>query len=207
ALVGAVAERIERLRGDDHLVAAGQLVERPPDNLFADAARVHVGGVEEVDAVLERADEERAAGGLVEDPRPPLRRAIGHRPETDARDLQARATEPNVIHRRRRRGGPFVSSVSPLCPCSYFTSRSSTSNSSVALGGIAPPAPRWPYPSSDGMTSVRVPPTFIPATPWSQPRMTCPPPSLNENGSPWSFELSNFLPCLSAAFGSYSHPV
>src|SRR4029077_8480 len=114
ALVGAVAERIERLRGNDHLIAAGQLVERPPDKLFADAARVHVGGGEEGDAVLERADEDRAAGGLVEDPRPPLRRAIGHRPETDARDLQARATEPNVIHRRRRRGGPFVSSV-PLC--------------------------------------------------------------------------------------------
>ena len=35
-----------------------------------------------------------------------------------------------------------------------------------------------------GSTSTRRPPTFMPSKPWSQPGMTCPAPSGNENGSP-----------------------
>ena len=45
------------------------------------------------------------------------------------------------------------------------TSSSSTSNRSVAFGGMSPPAPWLPYPSCGGMVSVRLPPTFMPATP------------------------------------------
>src|SRR6266536_39111 len=47
------------------------------------------------------------------------------------------------------------------------------------------------------MISVRLPPTFMPTTPSSQPLMTWPPPSAKENGRPLSLELSNFLPSLS----------
>ncbi len=36
----------------------------------------------------------------------------------------------------------------------------------------APGKPRAPYPSSGGIVSLRTSPTFIPATPWSQPLMT-----------------------------------
>ena len=50
-------------------------------DLLADAERVHVGGVEEVDAGLERAAKERLRRGLVEDPRPPLGRAVAHAAE------------------------------------------------------------------------------------------------------------------------------
>src|ERR671916_3342096 len=44
------------------------------------------------------------------------------------------------------------------------------------------------------MTSRRRPPTFIPSTPWSQPWMTWPWPSGNENGSPVSHDASNCRP-------------
>ncbi len=85
---------------------------------------------------------------------------------------------------------------------SYFTSSSSTSNTSVEFGGISEPAPRAPYPIAGGIVSTRVPPTFMPANPWSHPGMTCPAPSGNSNGSLRSFELSNFFPRLSALLAS-----
>jgi len=54
------------------------------------------------------------------------------------------------------------------------------------------------------MSSVRLPPTFNPATPSSQPRITWPVPSLKVNGLLRSCELSNFAPL--APF-TQSHPV
>jgi hypothetical protein len=47
----------------------------------------------------------------------------------------------------------------------YSTFSNSTSNTSVALGGITPPAPFGPYAKSGGIVSLRTPPTFIPVTP------------------------------------------
>src|SRR5436309_1974025 len=89
----------------------------------------------------------------------------------------------------------------------YFTSSSSTSKISVALGGITPPAPRSPYAIADGMINVRWPPTFMPITPSSQPRMTLPAPRENPNGTWRSRELSNLAPFLSGLESSYIHPV
>jgi len=74
----------------------------------------------------------------------------------------------------------------------------------LAGGGGAPAPPREPYPRSAGMRRVRLPPTFIVATPSSQPLITRPWPSGNSKGVPRSTELSNFLPF--APF-SQSHPV
>ena len=54
------------------------------------------------------------------------------------------------------------------------------------------------------MSRMRLPPTFIVSTPSSQPLMTRPMPTGNENGCPRSTELSNFLPL--APF-SQSQPV
>src|SRR6266550_3133667 len=84
---------------------------------------------------------------------------------------------------------PFHDRAPGYCTCS-----SSTSKIKVALGGIAPGAPRAPYPSSGGIVRVRAPPTFIPATPSSQPAITCLAPRVNWKGWPRSTELSNFLP-------------
>jgi hypothetical protein len=47
------------------------------------------------------------------------------------------------------------------------------------------------------MVSLRVPPTFMPATPWSQPWITWPRPSANANGSLRSRDESNFDPLIS----------
>eukprot|EP00964_Phaeocystis_antarctica_P061686 scaffold36873_cov78-Phaeocystis_antarctica.AAC.16 len=55
---------------------------------------------------------------------------------------------------------------------------SSTSKRSVALGGISGMLPRLPYAVRGGHTSLRLPPTHIPATPASQPLITLPTPSL-----------------------------
>src|SRR5471032_509823 len=58
------------------------------------------------------------------------------------------------------------------------------------------------------MISVRLPPTFMPTTPCSQPLMTLPPPSGNSIGSrPGTREVSNILPCDRRASGRYSQPV
>ena len=44
------------------------------------------------------------------------------------------------------------------------------------------PIPRLPYPNSGGMTNFLLPPTFIPATPSSQPFITIPAPKENSKG-------------------------
>src|SRR5262249_38087855 len=98
------------LRGDDDLVALRVFPQRTAGDLFADAARVHVRRVEEVDAAFDRAFDEGLAGGLVERPRMPLRRSVGHHAETDAGDFQACRTDPDVFHRQKVYNGPsFVS--------------------------------------------------------------------------------------------------
>ena len=91
-----------------------EVAQRPADDLLAHALRVHVGGVEEGDAELERPPDERPAVLFVQHPRAPGRRAVGHRAEAQPRDLQARSSEIEMLHgfydagwRRRRspRGG------------------------------------------------------------------------------------------------------
>mmetsp|Transcript_47201 Transcript_47201/g.75571 ORF Transcript_47201/g.75571 Transcript_47201/m.75571 type:complete len:266 (-) Transcript_47201:1-798(-) len=67
------------------------------------------------------------------------------------------------------------------CAVTYLTAMSSTSKRSVALGGISGGEPFLPYPSLGGMTSLRLPPTLIPAMPLSQPLMTSPAPSVKWN--------------------------
>src|SRR3989338_799254 len=71
--------------------------------------------------------------------------------------------------------------------------KSSTVNKSVLLPGMGPKS-FGPYPNSEGTESFRLPPTFMPTTPRSHPRITSPAPSVKENGSPRSSELSNFFP-------------
>src|SRR5882724_7913580 len=98
ALVGIAAHRVEELGGDDHTVARRELLESAAGDLLADAERVHVGGIEEVDAELDGAPEERAALLFFEDPLAPFLRPVGHAAETDAGDLEAGGAEANVFH-------------------------------------------------------------------------------------------------------------
>ena len=61
-----VPDREEDLRGDDDLVALREIAKRAADDLLAHAVRIHVRGVEEVDARLERFADERPALLLVQ---------------------------------------------------------------------------------------------------------------------------------------------
>ena len=73
---------------------------RAPENLFAGAVRVDVGGIEEVDAEFQRAGEKRAACLLIERPgmRAALRHAITHAAQTDTRHFQAGLAQIHVLH-------------------------------------------------------------------------------------------------------------
>src|SRR4051794_41803415 len=66
---------------------------------------------------------------------------------------------------------------------SPFTSTSLTTNTSVAFGGMTPPAPLSPYASCGGTISTAVSPTPRCAMPSSQPLITAPRPSGDAIGS------------------------
>ena len=70
----------------------------PSGNFLADAQRVHVGGVEEVDAGLDRPAEEGTRGGLVEHPRAPVRVAVAHAAQAQPRYGYAGAAQKGVFH-------------------------------------------------------------------------------------------------------------
>src|SRR5262245_57397273 len=68
-------------------------------DLLADAERVHVGGVEEVDARLGRPPRERRRLLLAERPLPRCRVSVAHHAQTDPRDLEAGLAQSRVLHR------------------------------------------------------------------------------------------------------------
>ena len=71
------------------LVQFGHLSEGTACYFLADAQRIHVGGVEEIDPELERFLEERPRVHVVENPGTPFWRPVGHAAETDPRDNEA----------------------------------------------------------------------------------------------------------------------
>src|SRR5688572_32114061 len=71
-------------------------LQRAPDDFLADTPRIHVGGIEEIDAALDGPLDERPAGPFVQHPRPPLGRAVGHgakaqRSEEHTSELQSQS--------------------------------------------------------------------------------------------------------------------
>jgi hypothetical protein len=85
---------------DDHLLARHHREQRRPGDLFAAARGVDVGGVEEVDAEIERLTKERHRVVAIERPGlvAPGWLAVTHATEADARDLEAGRTEGDVLH-------------------------------------------------------------------------------------------------------------
>ena len=92
-IVGAVTHREMCLGGDDHLVALRHIFDGTPQNFFTHPERVHVGGIEEIDAVFERSPEEPTALRLGQHPVAPARRPVGHHAETEPGHLQAGSPE------------------------------------------------------------------------------------------------------------------
>src|SRR5690606_23584695 len=91
----------------------------------------------------------------------------------------------------RPRRGDTLADGQPLR--AQRTSRSSISKTSVAFGGMTPPAPRGPYARCDGMTRRRCPPGCMPTSPSSHPSITRPAPTFTSNGSRSRLE-SNAVP-------------
>ncbi len=98
AVVGPLARREVELGGQDGPVApAAPGGEPPADDLLGAAFAVHIGGVEEVDAVLVRTVHDRVAV-LFGRFRPEV-----HRAQDEPGHGEAAAAEPGVVHVRRRR--------------------------------------------------------------------------------------------------------
>jgi hypothetical protein len=100
AAVGTVVHAAVHLRGDDRLVPAGDLGKCPPHDLLAGPVGIDVGGVEEVDAELDRSMDERPARRVVERPLvvAALRVAVRHAAKSDPRHVQAGLPELRVLH-------------------------------------------------------------------------------------------------------------
>jgi hypothetical protein len=88
AVVRVVRQRIKHLGRDDDFVSPHEVMQRPPDDFFAHTQRVVIRGVEEVDAGIESLFENQATLGFIEHPRPPGRRAVRHRTQTEAGNVE-----------------------------------------------------------------------------------------------------------------------
>jgi hypothetical protein len=75
------------LGGDDGLVAAEELADQAAGGDLAGALRVDVGGVEERDAALDGAADDRLGGGLVQRPGAIGVVAVAHHPQAHARHV------------------------------------------------------------------------------------------------------------------------
>src|SRR5438477_10767421 len=87
---------------EDDLFHFRHLTQCASRYFFTDTHRVHVGGVEEVDAKVERFLIEGSRVDFVEDPWSPFRSAVGHAAETNPRDLQSAAAQLSVLHQALR---------------------------------------------------------------------------------------------------------
>ena len=83
----------------DQALAAVELAQEGAGEPLARTAGIHVGGIEKVDARLDRTLHQRPARLGVEHPGTPLGTAVGHHAEADARDLDAGGAEIDVLHR------------------------------------------------------------------------------------------------------------
>ncbi len=92
------------LRGEDDRVARGHFLEQLADDLFAGAVGVDVGGVEEIDAGVERLFDEGPSFFFGQRPRvgAAVGQAVAHAAEADSGDFEATVAEAGVLHGRMR---------------------------------------------------------------------------------------------------------
>src|SRR5205814_9658059 len=80
------------------LVALRAVAQERAGALFALAAGIHVGGVEEIAPQLHRLLHQRTTRRFVQHPRTPPGIAVGHHTQADARYLEPGAAEVDVVH-------------------------------------------------------------------------------------------------------------
>src|SRR5262245_47914827 len=101
SVIWIVDHRHVDLRGNIHAVAAGTKVfHGAAKDLLTCAHRIHVGGIEVIDAKFQRLPNEWARLLLFEYPRPPLFRSIRHRAQAKSRDFQSSGSKIDVVHRK-----------------------------------------------------------------------------------------------------------
>src|ERR1051326_3750496 len=106
AFVGIVADRQRDLaRYHDAVARHAKTLERTAEDLLARAERIEIRGVEEIDAAIERALDQRHRVFFLEHPRPPLLRSERETAERDARNLDAGRAEIDVVHEEVPQGG------------------------------------------------------------------------------------------------------
>ena len=100
AAIGTLAPVEEGLRGDHDFIASREILECTADDFLRGAVGVGIGGVEKVDAKVERLADERPAGFFVQGPRmvSAVRHAVGHAAQDKRGDVEAGAAELYVAH-------------------------------------------------------------------------------------------------------------
>ena len=117
AVVRARPRREVGLRREHVVVSAREeLREQPSGDLLAAAARVHVGGVEERHARLDRVPHDRLRILLRELPGPNGRIAVAHHPEADPRDPEAGRAEAHVLHQSAGRASRCTATAATTRP-------------------------------------------------------------------------------------------
>ena len=98
--VGAGPHAMIDLGGDHDFLAPDEVLQRPPDDFLAGPVRIHVGGVEEIDAEIERHADQRAALGLGQRPGmgAALRLAETHAAEAQAGHIKTGSAELHIVH-------------------------------------------------------------------------------------------------------------
>jgi hypothetical protein len=87
--------------GREHdVLAADEILQRAADDFLRRAVRIDIGGVEEIDAELERLLDQRATFFLIERPRmwPAIRNAVGHATDAQPRHAETGLAEFHIIH-------------------------------------------------------------------------------------------------------------
>jgi len=98
-LVGVVTHHAEDLGGNDQALARRpKLFEGAAQDLFADAKRIDIGSIKEVNASFDGLADERPALLLFEHPRAPFPGTVGHAAQANPRDLYPRRTQIYVFH-------------------------------------------------------------------------------------------------------------
>src|SRR5262245_55186500 len=126
--------------------------------------------------------------------RGPAARALqgSARAEDPEESPEIRAQGSNLIAVTYLVAGFLPSALASGAASGFTMSSNCTSKTNVEPGGICGGAPRSPYASSDGHTTLLLPPTFMSCTASVQQGMT--PLSGNVVGSPRWMELSNTVP-------------
>ncbi len=137
-LVWTCPHRSAHLGGDDHVFAPDtQVLERPAENFLGDAAGIDVGGIYEVDAMVEGTRDQALSVFLLDIAHvgPDSLAAEGHRPEAKLRNEKTSISERVIFHDGLLRVDGEVSLSGTPLP--LFVARG-------AVGGL-PSHPRPPF--------------------------------------------------------------